>query len=393
MANILDYIDWRGDLSFDESPFNEIDALILMQITYLNFDGILENENFRTELTIRELSEVFKKSPDFEARSDVGALINKNTIEVLLKAAESVRFKDILATGFVNIIDLEKEEQFAALTFRFLPKKIFVVFRGTDDTIVGFKEDFNLAIMDEVPAQKDAVDYLERAAKELKGDIYVGGHSKGGNLAVYASAMCRPDVKKRVESIFNMDGPGFKKVRIQSQEFYETIPKIHSFYPHFSIVGMIFDRAGKYSVVQSDQTGLLQHDALSWHVKGPHFETCDEFDKTSDFLTGTLNKWLFELTHEQQSQFVETLYKVIKSTDAKTNSEIKTNAVKNSLTIIKAWKETEPEIRKNVEKTVRQLFKVAHKELPPLTFLFSGGTENQEKGKNDAFQSGTSDSV
>lgn len=377
--NILDYIDWRGDLSFEDSPFNEVDSLIFMQITYLHFDGILESENFKTELTISELYEEFKKSPDFEKRSDVGALINKNTIDVLSKAADSIRFKDVRVTGFVNIIDLEKEEQFAAVTYGFLPKKNFIVFRGTDDTIVGFKEDFNLAIMDEVPAQKDAVNYLETAAKELKGDFYVGGHSKGGNLAVFASAMCKPNTKKRVEAIFNMDGPGFKRVRIQTNEFYETIPKIHSFYPHFSIVGMIFDHAGKYSVVQSDQTGLLQHDALSWHVKGAHFETCDGFDKTSDFLTVTLNKWLLQLTHEQQTQFVETLYKVIQATDATTNSEIEKNLLKNYLTIWKAWKDLDPKIRKNVEETAKQLFKVAHKELPSLSSFFEKKIKTKSK--------------
>lgn len=149
--------------------------------------------------------------------------------------------------------------------------------------------------MDEVPAQKDAVRYLELAASSLKGEIYVGGHSKGGNLAVYASAMVKADVKKRISLIYNMDGSCFSEKRLASQEFYEIIPKIRSFYPHFSIVGMIFNHTGEYSVVESEQTGIMQHDPFSWHLSGNKFVLLDDFDEASSFFNKVLNKWLLSL--------------------------------------------------------------------------------------------------
>lgn len=369
MSNMLDYMAWRGDLAFSASPLNEIDVLVFCQITYLNFDGILENGNFKTALSLSELAERFRKSPDFKKRSDVGVLINQGTSDVLFAAAETERYKDVKITGLVSITDIEKEEQFAALTYVFAPKKNCVVYRGTDDTIVGFKEDFNLAIMDEVPAQKDSVSYVENVAKNLKGDIFLVGHSKGGNLSVFAAAMCQKETKRRIKSVYNMDGPGFSEKRIQSNEFYEVIPKLHSYYPHFSIVGMIFSHAGKYSVVDSDQSGILQHDPLSWHIKGNHFELREDFDEAALFFTDTLNKWILSLSREQQVQFIETLYKILQSTEAKTNSEIESNLFKNYFTIWKSWKNTDAEIRKNVEETVRQLFKIAHKQMPSLTEL------------------------
>ena len=381
MSNFLDYIEWRGDLSFEKSPFNEIDALILCQITYLNFDGLLENQNFKTEISIEDLMNAIDSSPDYEKHADVGAMINQGSIDVLRAASKSARYKDIKVTGFVNIVDLEKEEQFAAVTYIFDSKKCCIIYRGTDDTIVGFKEDFNLCVLDEVPAQKDAVKYLEQVASVFKGEIYIGGHSKGGNLAVFAAAMCNLSVKKRIESVFNMDGPGFQEKRLQSNEFYEILPKVHSYYPHFSIVGMVFSHAGRYSVVDSSQSGIVQHDPFSWNIKGNQFVLRENFDEASTYFSDTLNKWLMSLSKEQQMQFIETLYKILKSTDAKTNSEIEKNMLKNSFVIWKAWIETEPEMRKNVEETVRQLFKIAHKQLPSLAEIASKKEKKSTRGK------------
>ena len=375
MGTIIDYLEWRGDIPFSAVEFNEIDALILCQITYLNFDGLLSDANFSNQIPISELAEKFKNSPDFETRADTGLLINEETSKLLELAGKSERFKDVLITGYMSIIDLSKEEQFAAATYIIQPKLNYVVYRGTDDTIVGFKEDFNLAIMDEVPAQKDAIQYLELAASSLKGNFYVGGHSKGGNLAIYASAMVRPETKKRVSLIYNMDGPGFSDKRLTSQEFYEIIPRIRSFYPHFSIVGMIFNHAGAYSVVESEQTGIMQHDPFSWHLCGKSFVLLNDFDEASSFFNKVLNKWILSLSKEQVSQFIETLYNILEATDARTNSEIETNILKNSFKIFKAWMDTPADIRDAVENTVRQLYKIAHRQLPSPQEWFEKNTK------------------
>ena len=377
MANILDYISWRGDLSFSASPFNDIDALVLCQISYIDFDGLLPNENFSTSITISALWEVFQNSADFERRSDLGMLINKKSVDLLRVVASSTRFKDVKVTGYSSVIDLSIEEQFSAVTFLLPEKMNFVAYRGTDDTIVGWKEDFNLAIMDEVPAQTDAVRYLEAAAKSLKGGFIVGGHSKGGNLAVYAGAMVSRPVRKRVEMIYNLDGPGFSDKTLSSNDFYEVIPKIRSYYPRFSIVGMLFSHAGEYRVVESDETGIMQHDPFSWHLCATAFTTVDGFDSGSVFFHKTFNEWISRLDDEQRNRFIEALFSLIQATDARTNSEIEKNLLRNSVKILKAIGSLDSEMRSALWETLSLLFKTAHKQLP----LFSR-VEADAKGKN-----------
>ena len=178
MANIQDYIEWRGDLSFEQTPFCNVDALILCQISYLNFDRLLPDYDFNYSQKLSELAELFENAKDFKKRSETGLLINKKTAPFFLSLAKCRRFENILATGYVSKIDLSIEEQFAAISYKLPDGTNFVCFRGTDDSIVGWKEDFNLATETEVPAQKDAVEYLEKAAKNLKGKLRIGGHSK-----------------------------------------------------------------------------------------------------------------------------------------------------------------------------------------------------------------------
>ena len=369
MSNILDYVAWRGDLSFEDSPFNEIDSLILCQILYLNFDGLMKSRDFSSSIPLHELAEIFKNSPDFEARSDTGLLINKLSSQLLLEAAKTVRFGNILATGYDSIIDLKKEEQFAAMTYIIEKKQLFVAYRGTDDTVVGWKEDCNLAIMNEVPAQKDAVLYLQDVASNLKGTITVAGHSKGGNLAVFASALCDKKIKNRIEKIYNNDGPGFTEKRLESQEFYEIIPKLCSFYPQLSIVGMIFRHKGCFQVVESDESGVMQHDPFSWHIKGKEFVQVDGFDKASKLFYDSFNKWIDILSTKDREIFVETLFEIIHATGAKTNSEIKANMFKNSVKILAALRKLSPELRKIMEEVLKSLFHIVHEDLPSFSEL------------------------
>ena len=204
MANIIDYIKWRGDLTFEQDDFNEIDALILSQISYLNFDELIPFNDFENDITLSRLCFEFATSENYVQRSDTGLLINKDTIDLFYYAGNSLRFRDIKVLGYVSVINNDEEEQFSAITYNILNKFHFVAYRGTDDTIVGWKEDFNLAIKDVVPAQIDAVNYLNNVANKTKGTLMLGGHSKGGNLAIYAAAKVSSKINKRIEIIYKV---------------------------------------------------------------------------------------------------------------------------------------------------------------------------------------------
>lgn len=368
MANILDYVLWRGDLSFEESPFSEVDALILCQLSYLDFAGLLD-DSFDNRVLLSTLAEKFRTADDFDKRSDLGAMINKNTVKLLLSAAGSIRYSHVYASGFSCISDEEKEEQFSAITFTVARHVHFVAFRGTDDTIVGWKEDFNLATMDEVPAQRDAAEYLARAMKRLWGHFLVGGHSKGGNLAVYAAASAPPRQKRRILQVLNMDGPGFPDEKLATEPFREILPRVASYYPRLSIVGMIFNSTGNYTVVESDQTGIMQHDPFSWQLEGPRFKETDGFDPASVYFKETFNTWISQLEKPQRERFIETMFSIISATDAKTNSEISKNFLGSAAKMAGAYLSLKSDEREVMEKSVSLLFEIAYKKAPPLSEL------------------------
>lgn len=362
--NLIDYVEWRGDLSFKKSAFCDVDALVLCQLSYLNFDGLLPSD-FAKKISLSELWACFKASSDFEKRSDLGALISKETVRLLEVCAQSVRFGKIYASGYVSKIDLQNEEQFSAMAFfeSTFNSNPFVAFRGTDDTIVGWKEDFNLAIEEAVPAQRDALAYLEGAAKKTRGKILVGGHSKGGNLAVYASAFCAPAFQKKIDRVFNFDGPGFRQEIIEDARLKKIIPLLHSYYPKLSIVGMLFRRAGEYSVVDSCVQGLMQHEAFNWLLGPRGFKTLQGFDAASDIFHKTFNEWLEGISKEKRALVIETLFNVITAGGAKTNSDLGKDRFKQALAIVKAASELDKDTRDEVVKLVQHLFDVAAKNI------------------------------
>ena len=350
-SDICDYLDWRGDLTFEKSPLNEIDALIFCQLSYINFAN-LASQSLDSSIKLSELSKLFFSSSDFEQRSDLGMLIDPKSNELLKKAGESNRFKDVGVAGFVSEYNHEKEEQFSAVIFvldegSFLEKqKIFVAFRGTDDTIVGWKEDFNLAFLDEVPAQKDALAYLENAANVFKkAEILVGGHSKGGNLAIYASAHLNEKAKKNLVSVYNFDGPGFSQESLDSDDFFSVKQKISSVYPQFSIIGMLFHHYESCKIVLSSEKLVMQHNPFSWFVKGTEFETTEKFDSGSEIFFKSFNQWFEQISQNQREQFVETLFGLLESTNALTNTDLSKDWLKNSGKIIKSFANLDKEIR------------------------------------------------
>ena len=279
MANLLNYLDWRGDISFEEVSFNKIDALVLAQISYILIYDLV-SPDFDKSKTLKQLAEDFKADKDFEKRLQTGYVINKKTPEVLLKAAATKRFANVKITGLQEIFSKEEVEQFAAMTY-LIDDKVIVSFRGTDDTLIGWKEDFNIVWQDQIPAQRDALIYLENVSKAFKGKISILGHSKGGNLAVYTAVKSSDKIKNRLETIYNFEGPGFSKEFFQTKEFKKIENKLINIYPELSLVGMIFHHPEKYQIVESDGFAVMEHDALTWQIMGSDFISKPDFKAES----------------------------------------------------------------------------------------------------------------
>lgn len=366
-TNILDYLKWRGDLSFLQSPFNDIDSLILSQIIYIPFEGIVPSVRSTRTITLKAAAEKFFSIYD-ETKSSLGALLPNEIFDLFRMAGESERFGNIRLSRYVNKINHETEIQFCAMTlFMDEMNEIFIDFRGTDDTIVGWKEDFNMGFMTPVPSQTESVKYFNYViGKYVKENtslkIRLGGHSKGGNLAVFAATyvgnLPEVNIQDRIECIYNFDGPGFDDKVIQSEEYLGIRDKIKTIIPQSSVVGMLLGHEEGYTVVRSGQVGLLQHDALSWEVLGTEFTCLESVTDSSLVLDKTLKTWIKSMDSTSAERFVTALFEILSATDAKTLTELVTGKNRSISVMLKAYAGEDEDTKKMLKSAVRSMINI-----------------------------------
>lgn len=321
MANIEDYIKWRGDLSFQQDPFNDIDNLILTQIAYVDFEGIVPDMEMGNGLTLSKVCDKFFRIYNEEELKKVKTFIWYAPF-FMRNVAKCARFGNIVLKNYSWINDDKKQTQFVAFTAELGDDTIYIGFMGTDDTIVGWKEDFNMSYQHPIPAQIQAVSYIDEVAAQTKKKIRVGGHSKGGNLAVYGAARCKSKFKKRIINVYNNDGPGFDEAFIKDRRYQELRPVIKSIVPEYSVVGMLFEHDEDFVVVKSSQSGIMQHDGMSWQVEGNQFEYAKGLSKSSRVLNEVLKKWISKIDMQERDKFVNVLFSLITASGATTLSEI-----------------------------------------------------------------------
>ena len=326
MANIFDYLKWRGDVPFSADPFNAIDNLILAELAYVDFGGIL-NDSFR-KISLKTVDERF-----FKTHSRSEAEKSKDHIErapLLMDGMLSGgRFRDTKLVKYVNIVNADKDMQIAAVTYLLNDGSAYVAFRGTDSTIVGWKEDFNMSYLPDTEGQRSAVRYLNEVGAKHKGPIWVGGHSKGGNFAVYAAAFCREEVQNRIVKVYTNDGPGFRDEVMSRKGYQSILPRVVSVIPDTSIIGMLLASKVKHIVVKSSENGIAQHDVFTWQLERNRFVTA----KPSAFGTFIMNSqkdWLSKIDDESREMFVNTLFSLFEATGADTFGEMKENFFKSA---------------------------------------------------------------
>ena len=341
MTTVFDYIRWRGDLSFEVSPLCEIDALIFCELSYIFFDGIVPEGIEDGTVTIKEAAEIFFERNAGKDVITLGELVPREIVDLFRMAAASVRFADIEIGHFVNVIDDESVEQFSAVTF-YPNGKIFVAYRGTDDSIAGWREDFRMAFLTPVPAQRHAEEYLSRAAENFDGRIVIGGHSKGGNLALWAALNASDEIAERIDKIYNFDGPGFLENVWESENYARIADKIRTVIPSGSVVGLLLKYDTNYKVTKSTAKSYLhQHDALTWIVEGRNF-VCDadvlpDVKRANDMV----GKWIYAMDPEDRRAFVEGFFDILCSTNAKTVTDL----AENRTAVLKAFSTIDPETK------------------------------------------------
>ena len=341
MGNIMDYISWRGDLSFEQSKFNEVDNLILACFSYVNLDGILAVAE-QKGIELKNLTEEFMKLHTMEELEADKSFIRLAPF-MMLEMAETNRFGNSVIRNYVNEIVTEAEQQFAAVEIVLEDGTSYVSFRGTDDTIIGWKEDFNLST-GVVPAQERAVEYVRRVSENTSGMQRIGGHSKGGNLAIYGAVMCK-EAHEKILEVYSNDGPGFSK---EFQELPETevmMNKIIRIIPEYSIIGTLLEHEKDPVIVASSSKGLLQHDGFSWEVQGPALVRRDSLSRTALRFIAILHKWIDGMDMEQKKVLIEDLFATLQASGYENLSEVQSGGLKSLAAMVKRVEKFAPESR------------------------------------------------
>lgn len=307
---IVDYVE-RTFVSFSDLPVNEVDSLAFCQLAYLRIGETFPDATTGEGRLLRDLFQAESLERLYGGLRDP-----KLNARLIAAFASSPRFREVRVCRYVNDVDADRGIQFSATCFLLPNGDTFVAFRGTDMTIVGWKEDFNLAVSYPVPAQIESLAYLLECAEATTGNLFVGGHSKGGNLATYCSMNAPAKVHDRIVRVFDHDGPGFYEEVVESDAFVALIPKVSKTVPQLSVFGQLFETVPVMKVVQSNGIGtLMQHDPYTWlvDVENASFVDRGKLDAAADYGRRTLDDWLRSMDADERERFIEAFFLVCSS--------------------------------------------------------------------------------
>lgn len=309
--NLFDYLARRGALTFSQAPPGPVDGLILSLLSYIPF-GPLVPSGLEGAVPLGRAAGQWLALPE-HCRGRRQCEENRRLLQML---AGAPRFSALKLTCAADRLDPGEESQFAALSVLLGDGSAFLSFRGTDNTLVGWKEDFNMSFLDVVPAQRAAAAYVQDFARHFPGPLVLGGHSKGGNLAVFGAALAPARYRDRIRTVYNFDGPGFTSYLLSQPGYWELLTRLRTFVPQSSVVGMLLTHEEPYTVVRSDRAGLFQHSPYSWQVEGDGFLCLEHVTAGSRLVDRTLKDWLASLTPEQREQAVDALFSLLSSGQA-----------------------------------------------------------------------------
>ena len=332
MANMFDYLQWRADIPLSVSPFNEVDNLILAELSYTDFDGILPASG--EFLSLEEVAAAFFSTHSREELQKESSFMFKCPLlmDGLLSGA---RFHDLRLGLYINEVNSDAGEQISAVTFLTGDGFAYAAFRGTDCTLTGWREDFDLGCLSETAGQKHAKEYLNKVASLLPYPLRVGGHSKGGNFAVYAAAFCERAVQDRIVTVYSNDGPGFRDEVIQTEGYRRIVPKVYSIVPDTSVIGRLLSNSFSHRVVKSSAFGIMQHDGFSWLVGRDRFEDAS-FSEVGQFLDRTLDGLIGGLDNQERQSVTDDIFSLLAATGCDTFHEIGQQKLKSTVSVLSA---------------------------------------------------------
>lgn len=353
--SIIDYVLFNANKDFGEISFNKIDALIFAQLSYLNYTGIVEDTRSESKgVYLHEIAEHEKFPEIFTLPRSA-----ENNTKLFNAVAYSKRYGKVRAKFYEEITEKDSDTQFCGVVF-VLPKNLNVIsFRGTDSTILGWKENCNMLYKYPVSSQEISVAYVDKVIPRLRGEVIVTGHSKGGNLAIYSSVYCKNESKKKIKRVISFDSPGFTEEFVNDDAYINTLPKISKFVPEESMIGMLLTDKSKVQIVKSDGIGFYQHDPFMWQIEGTDFVPGTKIVMRAKIIDTTFNEWVFGFAPEQREQFLEGMFLLVEKTN-EANSPTFRQWMENLLTNIPlaldAVKGLSPQDRALSAKVIKQFF-------------------------------------
>lgn len=350
--NMNEYLKWRGDLTFDRDPFNDVDNLILAQLAYVDYDGIV----FESRDYPMPIKDVCRRYWEIHTVEEIRnrESFSKRSPFLLRPAAESKRFGNTKMCGYVNFVSKSAEAQMSAVQFELEDGTVYVAFRGTDETLVGWKEDFNLSYMSSTEGQKLAVDYLRKNFSDTALKLRVGGHSKGGNFAAFASSFAGARVQKQILAVYCNDSPGFRDEVTSRPEYKEIMDRTINIIPQDSIIGRLLNGGRSATVVRSSRKGIMQHDALSWEVLGNRFVNTQR-SGDSIYLEKVLNEWLENVDDAARRVFVDQIFGILQALGADTVKDMKDISLRDLADAIQMVKGLPKEQQSEMSDVIKKL--------------------------------------
>ena len=357
---MYEYLRWRGDLSFEADPFNEVDNVILAQLSYVDFDGIVSESGEDKILLTEVCGRYWEMHTEEEIRARESFV--KLSPFLLKPMAESRRFSTMKLSGYVNHVEKSSEAQMSAIRFELDDGTTYVAFRGTDETIIGWKEDFNLSYMLRTEGQRLAVEYMNRNFKDTTLRLRVGGHSKGGNFAVFAAAFSLPEVRTQIGPVYSNDGPGFLEEITETEEYQDVLLKTISIIPSESVIGRLLNSSTMPIVVKSSRKGIMQHDAMTWQVMGNQFVYAER-SNDSLFIEKVMDEWIRNVDVESRRFFVDRLFEALMAGGGETMKDFRSSTLSELAESVATLRKLPKDQQKELNSVLMQLVRSGEKTL------------------------------
>lgn len=308
MAHLIDYLEKVENLTFDQEPLNILDKVCINEIGYLTYEKWLTASDLKKPINLHDFAEGKELNPDYSF------MVTKERVELAEAMVRSRRFASLSLSNYRSVLDKEVEKQFAAMIFS-LPELDYhqLVFRGTDDSVIGWKEDFQLTYSREIPAHRSAMTFLEDHLPNLSGRITVSGHSKGGNLALYSAVQSSTALREQIAELLLLDSPGLMKSLLEKPSYQELKAKMTVIRPQDSVVGVMLYWDRPAQLVAAEGIGFAQHNALTWEVDlvANDFVYEDQPTELSQRLEETFQEWIETLPNQELKQVCDLVFDTI----------------------------------------------------------------------------------